>query len=92
MSNLKPSQNMDIQKMSTDIWGIWKKYLHLNNASPNKKDHFTEEIWKQIVTDINEFGKRWNESQFAIHIAMCYLNELEARDRGSYPDPYNRDF
>lgn len=85
--NLKPTDNVDVQKICADAWAFWKKYMYLNNADPDPAKHFTPEIWNSIMEDADAVGKKWDECKFACKLIVTYIDELEARDMGAYPDP-----
>ena len=85
--NLKPTANIDIQKISADIWAsFWKKYMYLDNASRDNEKHFSNEKWDEIIKTYKEVAEKW-DCRFASKLLLAYVEELEARDRGAYLSP-----
>ena len=94
--NLKPIDNVLVQKISAECFEWWKRYNKLTNASKDNALHFTESVWSEILgyTDSNgvyhvgTFDAVYNKYpyEFTYNMLGAFLDELKARDQGAYPE------
>ena len=92
--NLKPSTNAEVQNISKACFEWWQKYNKRSNASTDKNQHFTTEMWEEILgykDDNGEYHKGTFDllydrfpCQFTYNMLTAFLMELQARDRGAY--------
>ena len=93
-TNLKPSNNKEVQIISAACFEWWKRYNKYSNASLDKNLHFSEKLWEEIIgyTDdngehhIGTFDELYNKypCEFTNNMLMAFLDELKARDQGAY--------
>ena len=94
--NLKPSTNKEVQEISKECFEWWKRYNNYSNASADKKLHFSEVLWTEILGHKDEagefhygtFDQIYNKypCEFTSNMLMAFLNELRARDTGAYKE------
>ncbi|MGP1588451.1 MAG: hypothetical protein ACTTHL_00945 [Oribacterium sp.] len=87
--NLKPSNNTAITEIQNAVWTEWwKKYRRYSNANSDKEYHITDELWKQAIREADDLYQRF-PCEFTSNLLSAYIDELQARDLGSYPDKYS---
>lgn len=94
--NLKPSTNNEVQNISKACFEWWQKYNKRSNASTDKNQHFTMEMWEEILGWKDNNGEYHKGTfdllydrfpcQFTYNMLTAFLMELQARDRGAYPE------
>lgn len=92
--NLRPIDNVLVQKISVECFNWWKRYNKLSNANSDKSLHFSESVWTEIIGYTDEggeyhpgtFDQLYNKYpyQFTYNMLSVFLSELQARDRGAY--------
>lgn len=87
--NLSPINNKTAQEIQSEIWNVlWKKYRYTSNASSDKDKHFSDDLWKQVIHDADAIYEKY-PCEFTSNLLSAYIDELQARDLGSYPDKYS---
>lgn len=94
--NLTPTTNKLVQTISAECFEWWQRYNRRTNASTNKADHFDDDMWKEICGYTDEAGAYHKGTfdllcdkypyQFTYNMLSVFMDELQARDRGAYPE------
>lgn len=86
--NLKPSSNANITEIQNAVWSEWwKKYRRYSNADTDKRNHITDELWKQALKEADALYDRY-PCEFTSNLLGVYIDEVHARDLGGYPNKY----
>ncbi|NWO21348.1 hypothetical protein HW273_05485 [Oribacterium sp. oral taxon 102] len=84
--NLSPINNKTAQEIQSEVWNsFWKKYRYTNNAASDKKNHFSDAIWNQIIHDADAIYDKY-PYEFTSNLVQVFIKELHARDVGGYRD------